>query len=321
MPVQSTVVAGASRLLVVALLSSRIGATLAAPSLEVQTASGRVSGEWAADGVPRLSGSSVCRAAGGRAALARSAAARVVDRRPRGHALRRALHADVRNAQGRIVDAAMSLAVSEDCLYLNGGPPRSGTDERLPVIVFIHGGSFIIGTGATRDGTALARRGVVLVTINYRLGAFGFYSHPLLSAESARHVSGNYGFADAVAALEWVRKNITAFGGDARNVTVMGQSAGGRLIQSLRTSSCARDLFRRAIIESAPIRILPMRTLEDAELDGSAAAAKVAASSLPELRSLTAQQVLENFPTGQPVIDGHCVAMDAMRAIEAGRSP
>jgi para-nitrobenzyl esterase len=161
---------------------------------------------------------------------------------------------------------------------------------------------------------------VVVVTVNYRLGAFGLFAHPALTAEAAHRTSGNYAFADSLAALEWVRRNIAAFGGDPQQVTLMGQSAGGRLIQSLRTSPCARGLFRRAIVESAPIRILAMRTLADAERDGLATAEKVVAPTLGELRALPPQQVLENFPIGQPVIDGRCITQDPLRALESGPS-
>jgi para-nitrobenzyl esterase len=305
---------------VAAVVAVMCGAATAAPSLEVKTAQGRLAGELAADGVRVYRG----------IPFAAPPVGALRWREPQPPAswsgVRDATRFGPRcmqasgNLQGRVADAAMNLPISEDCLYLNVWTAARRSDERLPVIVWIHGGSFIIGTGAQRDGVPLARRGVVLVALNYRLGAFGFFSHPALSAESAHHASGNYGFADTVAALEWVRRNIAAFGGDPRNVTVMGQSAGGRLIQSLRTSSCARGLFRRAIIESAPIRILPIHKFQDAERDGSAAAAKASVSTLPELRALNAQQVLENFPAGQLVVDAHCIAQDPLRAIESGRS-
>jgi para-nitrobenzyl esterase len=216
--------------------------------------------------------------------------------------------------------AAATLPMSEDCLYLSVWTGARGARERRPVAVWLHGGSFMIGTGAIFDGAALARRGVVVVTINYRLGALGIFAHPALTAESADHVSGNYAFYDALAALRWVKANIAAFGGDPGRVTVMGQSAGGRFIQSLRTSPCAAGLFQRAIVESAPVRILPMRRLEDAERDGVAAAEKAGAPSLGDLRALSAPRVLQAFAVGQPVIDGHCILQDPMRALEAGRS-
>jgi para-nitrobenzyl esterase len=296
------------------------GAALAAAPPEAQIATGRIAGELMPEGVRVFRGIPFAAPPVG--------PLRWRDPQPPASwtGVRDATHFGPRctqtagNAQIRVADAGADLPISEDCLYLNVWTAAQRADERRPVIVWIHGGSFMIGSGAQRDGAALARRGVVLVSINYRLNAFGFYSHPAITAESAQPVSGNYGFADARAALEWVHKNVAAFGGDPRNVTVMGQSAGGRLIQSLRTSSCARGLFLRAIVESAPLRILPMRKLEDAERDGSAAAETVGAHSLTELRALTAQQVLENFPTGQPIIDGRCITHDALRAIDTGSS-
>jgi para-nitrobenzyl esterase len=297
-----------------AALSSSVGAAVAASSLEVKTANGRVAGESAADGVRVYRG--IPFAAPPVGPLPPASWAGIRDATQFGPRCTQTSG----NGPGRIPDGSTNLPMSEDCLYLNVWTAAQRADERRPVIVWIHGGTFMIGSGAQRDGSALARNGVVVVSINYRLNAFGFYSHPALSADSAHHASGNYGFADALAALEWVRRNAAAFGGDPRNVTVMGQSAGGRLIHSLRTSSCARGLFRRAIIESAPIRIVPMRSLADAEHDGMVAAEKVGARSLAELRTLTPQQVLDELPTDQLIIDGHCIAMDALRAIAAGAS-
>jgi len=160
----------------------------------------------------------------------------------------------------------------------------------------------------------------VVVTINYRLGALGMFAHPALTAESAQHVSGNYAFYDALAALRWVKANVAAFGGDPGKITLMGQSAGGRLIQSLRTSPCAARLFQRAIIESAPVRIAAMRRLEDAEHDGVAFTEQIATTSLHSLRAMSAQRVLETFPVGLPIIDGRCTRQDPLLALEAGRS-
>ncbi len=223
-------------------------------------------------------------------------------------------------ASGRIPDAISNLPISEDCLYLNVWTAAGRAGERRPVIVWIHGGSFIISTGAQFDGSALARHGAVVVSFNYRLGALGFLAHPGLSTESARRVSGNYGVADTLAALQWVRRNIAGFGGDPRRVTIMGQSAGGRLIQILRVSPCARGLFRRAIMQSAPVRIMPMPRLEEVEREGAASAEKMSAVSAGELRALSAQQVLENFPPPQPLVDGHCIPADPWRSWEAGQS-
>ncbi len=141
--------------------------------------------------------------------------------------------------------------LSEDCLYLNVWTSAAGTDAKQPVMVWIHGGGLTLGWGHQRlyDGTNLAKRGVVLVSINYRLGALGFLAHPLLSAEGG--VSGNYGLLDQIAALQWVQRNIAAFGGDPDNVTIFGESAGGTSVQALLASPHSKDLFHRAIVQSA----------------------------------------------------------------------
>ena len=141
--------------------------------------------------------------------------------------------------------------MDEDCLYLNVWT-AAGPDDRAPVLVWIHGGGLSIGNGAdiTYDGTRLAQRGVVLVTINYRLGAFGYLAHPLLSAESGHGASGNYGLLDQVAALGWVQRNIAAFGGDPSRVTIFGESAGSWSVNQLMATPLARGLFHAAIGES-----------------------------------------------------------------------
>lgn len=143
-------------------------------------------------------------------------------------------------------------STSEDCLYLNVWTPAKSAKERLPVMVWIHGGSFETGSGSMQvyDGTNLAAKGVVVVTINYRLGPLGFLAHPALSAESAQGVSGNYGLLDQIAALQWVQRNIAAFGGDPARVTVFGESAGAISILDLLVSPLAQGLFSRAISES-----------------------------------------------------------------------
>lgn len=141
---------------------------------------------------------------------------------------------------------------SEDCLYLNVWTAARDTEEKRPVMVWIHGGSFVTGSGGglIYDGTQLAKRGVVIVTINYRLGALGFMAHPLLSKESAKGVSGNYGFLDQIEALKWVKRNISSFGGDPHNVTIFGESAGALAVTRLMVSPLARGLFQRVIAES-----------------------------------------------------------------------
>ncbi len=141
---------------------------------------------------------------------------------------------------------------SEDCLYLNVWTPAKSTDDKVPVFVWIYGGGF--GAGATSetnyDGTNLAKKGVVLVSIAYRVGTLGFMAHPELSAESPNHVSGNYGLLDMIAGLQWIKKNIAAFGGDPYKVTIFGESAGGIAVSMLCASPLAKGLFEGAISES-----------------------------------------------------------------------
>ncbi|HYP25786.1 MAG TPA: carboxylesterase/lipase family protein [Blastocatellia bacterium] len=141
---------------------------------------------------------------------------------------------------------------SEDCLYLNVWTPSKKSSDRLPVMVWIHGGSYTMGSGATAayDGEALARQGVVVVTINYRLGPFGFFAHPELTKESKNKSSGNYGLLDQIASLQWVRRNIASFGGDPMRVTIFGESAGAGSVCYLMSSPLAKGLFHRAIAQS-----------------------------------------------------------------------
>ena len=143
-----------------------------------------------------------------------------------------------------------STRMSEDCLYLNVWAPTTGTN--LPVLVFFHGGALVAGDGSEPryDGSAFARQNIIVVTVNYRLGVFGFYAHPELTRESPHHASGNYGFLDQNAALEWVHANIAAFGGDPGKVTIGGQSAGSFSVSLHMVSPLSRGLFRGAIAES-----------------------------------------------------------------------
>src|SRR5579864_2526051 len=152
---------------------------------------------------------------------------------------------------------------SEDCLKLNIWTPARSAGDKLPVMVWIHGGSFQVGATSQTvyDGEALAAQGVVLVTIEYRLGIFGFLAHPSLSAESPHGVSGNYGLLDMVAALGWIKRNIGAFGGDPGNVTIFGESAGGAAVFLLLVMPDAEGLFHKAISESGGI-LLPIRLKE-----------------------------------------------------------
>ena len=188
---------------------------------------------------------------------------------------------------------------SEDCLFLNVWAPGSPHGTRLPVMVWLHGGSNRVGSGAedSYDGTALATHGVIVVTLNYRLGAMGFFSHPELTAESPHHSSGNYGLLDQIAGLRWVQRNIAQFGGDPANVTLFGESAGSIDATTLMASPLAKDLFRRVIAESGPAFGLGTeRSLaEMAPLGlavGSAAGGKPG-SQLDILRKLPAAQIAQ----------------------------
>ena len=204
-------------------------------------------------------------------------------------------------------------ATSEDCLSLNVWSPD--TDARAPVIVWIHGGSLVAGSSKEPmyDGAALAGQGVVVVSINYRLGVLGYLAHPGLSAESPVHASGNYGVMDQIAALEWVRRNIASFGGDPDNVTVAGESAGGLSILYLLTAPGARGLFDKAIVQSS--YFLSMSALREsvhgapsAEQRGVAVASALQAPDLATLRAVDAQGLTDAaalagfFPAG--IIDG-----------------
>ncbi len=223
------------------------------------------------------------------------------------------------------------LPVSEDCLYLNiwtggpGGAPR-------PVFVWIHGGGSRVGSGAQPqfDGTALARQGVVVVTINYRLGPMGFLSTPGLSAESGYGASGNYGFMDQIAALRWVRTNIAAFGGDPARVTVGGESSGSVSTSVLMASPLAKGLFRGAIGESgSALRVVQpgsMGTtdLASEEAKGAALMARLGAADLAQLRAAPAPAILAAAEAlgvyfNRPVVDGHLLPATPWRVFEQGR--
>jgi para-nitrobenzyl esterase len=216
--------------------------------------------------------------------------------------------------------------VSEDCLFLNIWTAASSPTEKRPVFVYLHGGANTEGSGSidAYDGEGLAHKGVVMITINYRLGVFGFFTHPELSKESPNHVSGNYALLDQIAALRWIQKNIAAFGGDPARVTVAGQSAGAADIASLITSPLAKGLFQRAIMESGGVAGGggPPRTLAISEQDGLKFAAAKGAHSLAELRTLSAKDVFTAIPNGPrfgPVIDGYVLPATPKEIFAAGK--
>ena len=222
---------------------------------------------------------------------------------------------------------------SEDCLTLNVWTPEERAGA-LPVMVWIHGGGYNNGSGtaALYDGSNLAARGVVVVTINYRLGRLGFFDHPALAAErSADQPAGNYGVMDQVAALEWVRDNIAAFGGDPAKVTIFGESAGGAAVTQLMVAPAARGLFHRAVVQSGLGRQRSALLAEDRPGRPSAQSlgvvfarsAGLGAETTPEaLRALPAERLLTPMPafySDNLIVDGRVVPEDVVEAFEAGR--
>ncbi len=226
-----------------------------------------------------------------------------------------------------------SSGKSEDCLYLNIWTPTTSPKEKLPVMVWIYGGGFSFGStcdGVT-DGTNLAKKGVILVSIAYRVGQLAFFAHPELSKESPEGVSGNYGLLDQIAALKWVQKNIEAFGGDPEKVTIFGESAGAISVSMLCASPLAKGLFRGAISQSGgsfgPTRSTTypgenMKTLKQAENDGIEYMKQHNASSIAELRQMDAEQFVPKgwtMPGGWPIVDGYVIPDDQHKLYEAGK--
>jgi para-nitrobenzyl esterase len=212
-------------------------------------------------------------------------------------------------------------SLSEDCLYLNIWTPAKSAREKLPVFVWIYGGGFSSGSAACAvyDGEDMSKKGVVFVSINYRVGVFGFLAHPGLSAESDNKVSGNYGLLDQVAALKWIRKNIEAFGGDPQKVTIAGQSAGSMSVCALVVSPLAKGLFRGAIAQSGGILSSFMNnSLADAEKSGVSFMEKLKASNIEELRKKTAEELITAGGSFRPVYDGYVIPVDVFGAFKNG---
>jgi len=204
--------------------------------------------------------------------------------------------------------------VSEDCLYLNIWTAAKSPSEKRPVMVWIHGGAFTRGSGSTKtyDGENFAKKGVVLVTINYRLGIFGFFAHPELTHESEHHSSGDYGILDEIAALQWVQRNIAAFGGDAQRVTIFGESAGSWAVNVLVASPLTKGLFQRAIGESGG-NFSTMTKLADLEKSGARA------GSIQDLRAKSAEDVLKMTGAFSVNVDGWLLPADVMTIYEKGQ--
>jgi len=237
-----------------------------------------------------------------------------------------------------IVNATLGMdavTTNEDCLYLNIWTPAKSAKDRLPVMVWIYGGGFTMGGTSISgyNGANLAKKGVLLVSIAYRLGALGFMAHPELSKEQGGH-SGNYGLMDQIAGLQWVKKNIAAFGGDPSKVTIFGESAGGIAVSMLAASPLAKGLFSGAISESggnfAPPHVTGteggenMNTLATAEKNGKELLAKLGVSSIAEARKKTADEILKASPpglgtSGWPIFDGYVLTGDQYKLYEAGR--
>jgi para-nitrobenzyl esterase len=218
-----------------------------------------------------------------------------------------------------------SPPLSEDCLYLNVWSGAATAAERRPVMVYFFGGAFTEGAGSVPlyDGDALARKGAVVVTMNYRLGPYGFFVHPALTAESPHHASGNYGLMDMLASLRWVQSNIAAFGGDPGNVTVFGQSAGAMAISSLVASPEAKGLMHRAISQSGSwlgLGPVPgMRTRESAEEAGLKAATDAGVTAVEQLRAMSAADVTAKFRSAGMLVDGWVIPEDPAITFAAGR--
>jgi para-nitrobenzyl esterase len=227
--------------------------------------------------------------------------------------------------------------MSEDCLALNVWRPVAG--RALPVMVWIHGGGFVMGSSASPvlDGAALARRGVVLVSFNYRLGRFGFFAHPALTAEAGGRPAVNFALLDMIAALRWVKANAAAFGGDPANVTIFGESAGGAAVDFLMASPAAQGLFAKAIVQSGANRVVYARLTTDRPGQISAETAGVAFAAAAGLRDPDADQLrarpvdvvqgglgmtdMQYDRFAAPVVDGDVVLADPVERFAAGAVP
>jgi len=216
-------------------------------------------------------------------------------------------------------------SIDEDCLYLNVWAPHKSSRDKLPVIVWIHGGTQMVTTGSEYDGSWLVTRGtpVIAVTINYRLNIFAFFAHAQLTAENPAIGSGNYAILDQQFALQWVKRNIANFGGDPDNVTIAGNSGGGQAVCILLASPPAAGLFQRAITESAPCQDQYYPTLTASEQAGANVAAELGCSDVACLRKLPAAAILAKqagiAPIGQPATGGGAFPLPIRHAIAFGQ--
>jgi para-nitrobenzyl esterase len=229
-----------------------------------------------------------------------------------------------RCTQGGGAVSANAPPTSEDCLYLNVWTTAESADDRRPVMVWLYGGGFFGGAGSEPRyaGDGLARKGAVVVTLNYRLGSLGFFAHPELTAETEEHASANFGMLDAIAALQWVQRNIAAFGGDPGNVTVFGESAGANLTGALIASPLAKNLFHRAIAQSGGFMGMAMArtgTLARAESAGAKALADAGIASIAEARAKPAAEIFAAIRGGNLVVDRYSIREDLSLTFANGR--
>ena len=219
-----------------------------------------------------------------------------------------------------------SNGMSEDCLYLNIWTAAKSAKDKLPVLVYFYGGGFNAGDGSEPryEGANMARKGVVALTVNYRLGVFGFFAHPELTRSSPYHASGNYGLLDQTAALQWVQKNIAAFGGDPKRVTIAGESAGSVSVSAQMCSPLSKGLIAGAIGESGSLLgTLSAMSLEEAEKNGIKFAASIGADSLSTLRAKSAEEILEatakpGTPWPSPTVDDYFFPKAPLEIYAAG---
>ena len=219
-----------------------------------------------------------------------------------------------------------SDGMSEDCLYLNVWAPSNTGNTKLPVFVYFYGGGFIQGDGSEPryDGESMAQKGIVSLTVNYRLGIFGLFSHPELTHESPHHSSGNYGLMDQSAAIQWVKRNIAAFGGDPNKITIAGESAGSISVSAQMASPLSRNLIAGAIGESGSLLgALPPVPLATGEQNGEKFAAGIKATSLAALRAIPADSLLKAASRSNPfrfsmTIDGYFFPKDPLVIFQSG---
>jgi len=214
-----------------------------------------------------------------------------------------------------IIDTSKSY--SEDSLSLNIWTPSIQENKKLPVLVFIHGGGFTSGGSSCEvyDGKALAEKGIVYVSLNYRVGILGFLAHPELSKESALGISGNYGIMDQIAALKWIKQNIAAFGGNPDELTIMGQSAGSSCVNALLMSPEAKGLFNKAVTESNNLALSPLADLKTKETEGKKAFEGL---SLTEMRALSTEDLLKIQYAAGPIVDGSIIPAQGPEVYKKG---